>query len=102
MAVSEEPLFQHTDEQEAAYAPQQLPEESAPGHRADLEATGSDTPPQELVVPAAVAGVARTASGISYTSGLSHNTEPGGIRPRGAEALTAQTEQDEDTTGGST
>ena len=99
--MSEQPLFQHTDEQEAAYAPQQLPEESAPAHRAELEATGSDTPPQEFVVPTAVAGVARTASGISYTSGLSH-TEPGGIRARGAEALTAQAEKDEDTTDGST
>ena len=98
--MSEQPLFQNTDEQEAAFAPQQLPEESAPAHSAELEATGSGTPPQEVVAPAVAAGIARTASGISYTSGISH-TEPGGIRLRGAEALPAQTEE-EDTTDGST
>src|SRR3712207_1620546 len=100
MAMREQPLFQHADEQETVYAPQQLPEESAPGHATDLEATSSDTP-QELVAPAVVGGLARTASGISYTSGISH-TEPGGIRVRGAEALTAQDVHDEDTTDRST
>lgn len=57
--MSDRPLFQNADEQEAAYAPQQLPDGSSNEARSDVDDRdhGTDTTNAEVGVPAAGAGL---------------------------------------------
>ena len=86
--MSDTPLFQNTDEQEAAYAPQQLPEGSAAEGAADIEqgergvAGGADMPRAETGVAA--------GAGLSTGASTSVTTAPGA-----APAAIAASEDDE-------
>lgn len=88
--MSDTALFQNADEQEAVYAPQQLPEGSAAKEEADVEARDADnTTPGFIAVPA---GNAVSSGGASGTSG----TASAAVPAVGAAALSHET-QDEDT-----
>ncbi|HEX6291085.1 MAG TPA: hypothetical protein VFZ66_18010 [Herpetosiphonaceae bacterium] len=66
--MSDQPLFQNTDEQEAVYAPQQLPPEHAGKQAADTEEGRQDTAVSgdDVGVPAAGAGIlGQTGGGVS-------------------------------------
>lgn len=88
--MSDRPLFQDMDEQEAVYAPQQLPDGSAPKSAADTEtrAGGEGVDRGAVAVPVAgILGAGAGAGGMSGTSGA-----PGGIGPAlGAAALADET-----------
>ena len=78
--MSDTPLFQNTDEQEAAYAPQELPE-------ASVQEAG-------LVMPAA-AVVGTTSAGTSAGTGT--GAPSAGVAPAvGAAALADETEDQGD------
>ncbi len=75
--MTEQPLFQNTDEQEARYAPQQLPEGSAAERTANLEegAGGDSDLPNVGLLPGAAAVGANTggtgpATGAGTLSGV--------------------------------
>ncbi|HEX6288357.1 MAG TPA: hypothetical protein VFZ66_04160 [Herpetosiphonaceae bacterium] len=88
--MSDKPLFQNTDEQEAIYAPEQLPEGSAQKTAAEVEARDSANAVGGGVVPVPAAGVmgAGVAGGASGTG-----TPTGGAAPAvGAAALANETE----------
>ncbi len=57
--MSDRPLFSNADEQEAVYAPQQVPSEDARKQAADLEdgARATQAPVDDVGVPAAGAGL---------------------------------------------
>lgn len=63
--MSDQPLFQNTDEQEAVYAPQQLPTNHAGKQAADVEEGTQDTQAVDATVgvPAAGAGLLGQAGG---------------------------------------
>jgi hypothetical protein len=66
--MSDQPLFQKADEQEAIYAPQQAPSDHPSKQAADIEDGGRDTETttDEIGVPAAGAGLlGQTGGGIS-------------------------------------
>lgn len=66
--MSDQPLFQNTDEQEAVYAPQQLPSEQAGKQAAEIESEQQDTQvvTDRVGVPAAGAGLlGQTGGGVS-------------------------------------
>jgi hypothetical protein len=93
--MSDKPLFQNTDEQEAIYAPQQLPAQATDRQATNTEASASgDTLAPVEVVP--TAGVAFEAAGIGTGAGVSSGTAgtAGGILPAvGAVALAQETEK---------
>ena len=87
--MSDQPLFQNTDEQEAIYAPHQLPDGTAGDTLADVDDRGRgserDTT-NEIGVPAAGAGLlGQTGGGISgaIAGGTTSTTGPsvGGAAP---------------------
>ncbi len=63
--MSDQPLFQNADEQEAAYAPQQLPADSAAQNAADLDDHRHDAAntTDDVGIPAAGAGLLGQAGG---------------------------------------
>lgn len=65
--MNDQPLFENTDEQEAIYAPHQLPEGSAGDTRADVDNRARDrATTDEIGVPAAGAGIlGQTGGGVS-------------------------------------
>lgn len=65
--MSDRPLFQNTDEQEAIYAPQQLPADTPPKEAANVDdARDQEVGADVVVVPAASAGMlGQTGGGIS-------------------------------------
>ena len=76
--MSDQPLFQNTDEQEAIYAPQELPADSAAHHkvRADDRERDTDTTTDAVGVPAAGAGLlSQTGGGLGASVG---STNPAG------------------------
>ena len=95
--MSDKPLFQNTDEQEATYAPQQLPAQASDRQATNAEASaGSDILAPVDVVP--TAGVAFEAAGIGTGAGVSSGTAgtTGGIVPAvGAVALAQETKKKE-------
>lgn len=66
--MSDKPLFEGMDEQERAFAPQQLPAEQ----RERVAADDGALPPDPAVPPAAapVAGIASNASGAAAPAGV--------------------------------
>lgn len=74
--MSDKPLFQNMDEQEAAYAPDQLPGDDPNARRPTDEITDSDRraqPGDGVVVPAAAAGMAGGAAlggGLGTAGGM--------------------------------
>ena len=66
--MSEQPLFQNMDEQEAAYAPQELPAGTAGEQAADVEESrseGVDLTDSGLLLAAPAAGASLTGIGPS-------------------------------------
>ena len=77
--MSDKPLFQNSDEQEAIYAPQQLPEDTAATDRVEIDereradADGGDT----VLVPGAAAGDAgMSGTGPSTGAGTLSGVTP--------------------------
>lgn len=93
--MSDQPLFQNSDEQEAIYAPQQLPDESSAAvadDRSDQDAGGVDA-----TVPAiALAGGANTG-GLGPSAGTT-GTASGVAPTAGLAGLTGAVDDDDDTT----
>lgn len=66
--MSDQPLFQNSDEQEAIYAPHQVPSDHPSKQASDIEDGGRDTQDTtgDIGVPAAGAGLlGQTGGGIS-------------------------------------
>ena len=97
--MSDRPLFQNSDEQEAAYAPQQLPEGTTAEHAAEVEEGGRNATNagSTIAVPAAVvAGGAGGTAGSGYSTGAGGTVA--GLGPAlGAAALGEATAEDDDT-----
>ena len=98
MVMSDRPLFQNTDEQEAAYAPQELPVGS-PGEQRAADEGGRG----EAAGTTGAAGVMPAAGGAVATGALSGNVgTTTGVTPAGpaaspaigAAALAQETEDD--------
>lgn len=73
--MSDQPLFQNTDQQESAYAPQQLPDGTTGAQAANLDDRSheADTSADEIGVPAAGAGLlSQAGGGFGGTSGLTN------------------------------
>ena len=68
--MSDRPLFQNTDEQEAVYAPQELPVGQQTRVRADEGAYGDNTAGTEPPAAAPVANVGTTQSGWAAPPGV--------------------------------
>ncbi len=85
--MSERPLFQNMDEQEAAYAPQQRPEGDAIDQVAADEGTSDQgTAAGAAALPVAATGGAVNSPGLGYSGGTAGTT--GGMVPAvGAVAL---------------
>jgi hypothetical protein len=80
--MSDTPLFQNTDEQESAYAPQSLPDGTEGDARADLEEGGSGRegdPGAGVILPAAALG--GIGGGMGGNPGTAGST---GMGPAGA------------------
>ena len=90
--MSDQPLFQNSDEQEAAYAPQQLPHGAAgdEGTEDDAGTVGG------AALPAAATGGAVNTAGMGYAGGTA-GTTAGMVPAVGATALAAQTEEQDET-----
>ena len=75
--MSDKPLFENMDEQEATYAPQQLPPGSTQADQAQREegATGDERPVEGAVVAGAAAGLATS----NAASGAAGPTGAGGL-----------------------
>lgn len=69
--MNDKPLFQNSDEQEAEYAPEQLPEGSPGRLAADLEDAEDDpaNDAPEIVLPAAGLGASGSAGASTGSSG---------------------------------
>ncbi len=93
--MSDEPLFQKTDEQERVYAPQELPEGSAAEHKAEVEegARDSAVPEGGIVSPAVAAGPAAGGVATAYPGG----TE--GIAPEVTDDEIPMEMEDEESSG---
>lgn len=98
--MSEKPLFQNADEQEAAYAPQQLPEGSAAEQLARTdERAGGGTATADNISPAAALGA---GSGRLGTDSSAVTTSPlnTGVDPEvGAAGLAGRAVDDADDAG---
>ena len=94
--MSERPLFQNTDEQEAAYAPQQRPEDGVADQVAADEGAGDNRPADGAVaLPVAATGGAVNSGGPGYAGGTAGTT--GGMVPAvGAVALAGELEKQDD------
>jgi hypothetical protein len=70
--MSDKPLFENTDEQEALYAPHQLPEGTSADHAADIDDGPRDTNTtgDDIGVPAAGAGLLGQTGGGVVTGGV--------------------------------
>jgi hypothetical protein len=95
--MSDKPLFQNTDAQEAEYAPEELPEGTRGDALADIEegedARGSILTDNNIVVPAAAAGL---GSGAGSTGATGATGTAAGVGPAvGAAALAEETEDDD-------
>ena len=83
--MAEQPLFQNMDEQEAAYAPQELPVGS-PGERRAADEEGRDASGGDV----GAAGVMPAAGGAVATGALSGNVgTTTGVTPAGPAASPA-------------
>lgn len=83
--MHESPLFQHADEQEAVYAPEQLPGITAAEQAASADAHSSDQ--STATVPMiSIAAAGAVATGSSYGRGL------GAAAMVGAAALAQETD----------
>ncbi len=81
--MSDKPLFEHMDEQEAQYAPEQLPPGSAEAKQARLEeGTTDDVADEER--PTEGAAVAGAAAGVGISGAAS-----GAVGPTGAGGVPA-------------
>jgi hypothetical protein len=77
--MSDQPLFQNTDEQEDVYAPQQLPEGTAGSQAAEVDdqARDADTAVDGIGTPAAGAGLlSQTGGGFGGTAGVANPVGP--------------------------
>jgi|GEM_PF-5480954 len=90
--MSDQPLFQNTDEQEAIYAPQQLPDGDRLGQEND-DARSRDATVDDVVVPAAGAGLLAQAGGGSSVTGA---IGPAGAAPAVGAAALADADEDAD------
>jgi hypothetical protein len=86
--MSDRPLFQDADEQEATYAPQQVP-------AGDAGDGTIDTGVPLVALPIAATGAAASTAGPGYAGG-SAGTVSGVIPALGAAALANETERDEE------
>jgi hypothetical protein len=94
--MSDQPLFQSSDEQEAVYAPQQLPADHAGKQAADVEDGGRDpqTTDETVGVPAAGAGLLGQTGGGAQTGVVGGS--PGAVGPAvGSEASEDKTAGDQ-------
>ena len=92
--MSDTPLFQGADEQEAAFAPQQLPAEDASQTTGDSDASDAANTDRAGAVPVPAAGLMGVSLGMGGTG--ASGGAAGGIGPAiGAAALANETE-DED------
>lgn len=98
--MSDRQLFQNTDEQEAAYAPQQLPEGTAGDRAADVEEGEDDRGGGigGVVLPLGAAGIAAGGGGAGGLGASSGTTGTGsGVGPAiGAAALADETSRDDE------
>ncbi len=95
--MSDKPLFEGIDEQEARYAPEELPPDNPQARQARIDegATGNiadeERPAEDAVVTGAAAGTAT----VGAASGTMGSTGPGGIPAAGplpaGEALVGNT-----------
>jgi hypothetical protein len=94
MAMSDRPLFQNTDEQEAAYAPQQLPDD-ADHVSAEDDAADRNAVLPVAALPIAATGAAANSAGPGYAGGTAGTA--GGVVPAiGAVALANELENQDD------
>ncbi len=92
--MSDKPLFQNMDEQEAVYAPQELPADQQARVRADDGAYGDNTAGTEPPAAAPVAHVSTTRSGQAASPGVEEtrrDTLRGDVGPFGSDPDTAKT-----------
>ncbi len=89
--MSDQPLFPNADEQEAVYAPQQLPADNRPKQAADLDDGARDTqaPVDDVGVPAAGAGL------LGQTGGGGSSGVVGGAPSAVGPAVGASAPEDE-------
>ncbi len=91
--MSDKPLFQNMDEQEAKYAPNQLPIGADAGQAANTEAAATDDTPAKVDI-APTPGIAFEAAGVGTGAGAATGTAgtTTGIAPAvGAVALAQET-----------
>ncbi len=93
--MSEKPLFNKSDDQEAIYAPQQLPEDAAGRQASDVDAgrAGNQDAGDSIIVPGAAAG----GAGMGGTGPSTGAGTLSGMAPVvGGPALDAQVDDDQD------
>lgn len=76
--MSDQPLFQNTDEQENVYAPQQLPNDTAGARAAEADDLSRDTDatPESVGIPAAGAGLLSQAGGFGGAATVGNPAGP--------------------------
>ncbi len=94
--MSDRPLFQNTDEQEAAYAPEQLSGGAEAGEVAG-ERGAADATTVGAVAPLTVASTGSAVTGAGTTGGGgTAGTTGGGLPALGALALAEETEEQDE------